>query len=149
MIIQHGSHCGNKKGKYIFHDILLQCWKTLASWKVFCVLFEARTLLGLGVGGCLVFCGLCWRKSALKWGCASCFCLRENKRDVSRERYFRAARCKWAVWLGVLMQSAPLFCVIWGECLGAGALSSHSPEVRQSRLKWHCQERGYLKHTGI
>lgn len=148
MIIQHGSHCGNKKANTFSMTFSCSAEKHWLLEKCF-VFFEARTLLGLGVGGCLVFCGLCWRKSSLKWGCASCFCLRENKRGMSRENYFRVARGKRAVWLGVLMQSAPLFCVIWGECLGAGALSSHSPEVRQSRLKWHCQERGYLKHTGI
>lgn len=73
-----------------------------------------------GVGGGGLF-GVLWavlKKVCSEVGLCKLFCLRENKGGMSRERYFRVASCKWAVWLGVLMQSAPLFLCYLGRVFG-------------------------------
>lgn len=82
---------------------------------VLCSLWSQNSS-GVGGGGGLF--GVLWaalKKVCSEVGLCKLFCLRENKGGMSRERYFRVARCKWAVWLGVLMQSAPLFFVSFGE----------------------------------
>lgn len=51
--------------------------------KTDCV-FPFKPDRGLSSGDCLVFCGLCRRATALKWGCASCFLL-ERERGVQAD----------------------------------------------------------------
>lgn len=67
--------------------------------KVFCVPFEAKTLFLLLVAAVMgVLLAVLWdvlkKVCCVAVGLCNLFCLSKNERGMSRERYFRAARCK-------------------------------------------------------